>query len=74
MPFNDNRIFLHDMDLEDMWLIVVVMNLLKTKYGERVISRNSPVGWTPRSCDLTSLDYLLRGYVKSGLWQQASGD
>ncbi|GFX96653.1 uncharacterized protein TNCV_244401 [Trichonephila clavipes] len=24
-----------------------------------------PVNWPPRSCDLTPLDYFLRGYVKS---------
>ena len=41
------------------------INLLETKFGERVISRNGPVGWPPRSCDLTPLDYLLWGYVKS---------
>ena len=41
------------------------INLLETKLGERVISRNGPVGWPARSCDLTPLDYYLWGYVKS---------
>ena len=55
LPFNDNRI-LNDMDLEDMWFqqhgatrhtANVTINLLETKFG------NGPVGWPPRSCDLT---------------------
>ena len=32
--------------------------------GERVISRNGPVGWQPRSCDLTPLDHIPWSYVK----------
>ncbi|GFS62523.1 uncharacterized protein TNCV_1263021 [Trichonephila clavipes] len=34
-------------------------------FGDRLISRFGPVNWPPRSCDLTSLDYFLWGYVKS---------
>ena len=41
----------------------VKINLLETKFGGRVISRNGPVGWPPRSCDLTPLDYFLWSYV-----------
>ena len=40
----------------------VTINLLETKFGERVIGA---VGWPLRSCDLTPLDYFLWGYVKS---------
>ncbi|GFU12987.1 putative LOC100569746 [Trichonephila clavipes] len=39
--------------------------LLKDTFGDRLISRFGPVNWPPRSCDLTSLDYFLWGYVKS---------
>ncbi|GFU71609.1 transposable element Tc3 transposase [Trichonephila clavipes] len=39
------------------------IDLLKDTFGDRLISR--PVNWPPRSCDLTPLDYFLRGYVKS---------
>ena len=28
----------------------------------------SPVGWPPRSCDLTPLDYFLWGYVKATVY------
>ena len=65
---------LDDMDLEDMWFqqdavtsptANVTINLLETKFEERVISRNGPVGWPPRPCDLTPLDYFLLAYVKS---------
>ena len=63
-----------DMDLEDMWFqqngatshtANVTINLLQTKFGECVISRNGPVGWPARWCDLTPLDYFLQSYVKS---------
>ena len=41
------------------------IDLLKGKFGERVISRNGPVEWLPRSCDLTPLDFFLWGHIKS---------
>ena len=34
------------------------IDLLKSKFDERVISRNGPVNWPPCSCDLTALDFL----------------
>ncbi|GFY03434.1 uncharacterized protein TNCV_3131921 [Trichonephila clavipes] len=40
-------------------------DLLKDTFGDRLISRFGPVNWSPRSCDLTPLDYFLWGYVKS---------
>jgi len=43
----------------------VTMDLLKTKFGLQVISRNDPVNWPPLSCDLTPLDYFLWVNVKS---------
>ena len=43
----------------------VTIDLLKDKFGERVISRNGPVKWLPRSCDLTPLDFFLWGHIKS---------
>ncbi|GFY74769.1 putative DD41D transposase [Trichonephila inaurata madagascariensis] len=62
------------MDLDSMWFqqdgatshtAHVTIDLLKNKFDERVISRNGPVDWPPRSCDLTPLDFFLWGYVKS---------
>ena len=41
------------------------IDLLKKNFHEQIISRNGPVNWPPRSCDLTLLDYFLWGYVKS---------
>ncbi|GFW62437.1 uncharacterized protein TNCV_291111 [Trichonephila clavipes] len=38
--------------------------LLKDTSGDRLISRFGPVNCPPRSCDLTPLDYFLRGFVK----------
>lgn len=43
----------------------VTIDLLMETFGERIISRNGPVNWPPRSCDLTPLDFFLWGYVKS---------
>lgn len=65
---------LHGLDINDMWFqqdgatshtAGVTIDLLQSKFGERVISRNGPVEWPPRSCDLTPLDFFLWGYVKS---------
>ena len=44
---------------------LVTIDLLKGKFGERVISRNGPVEWPPRSCDLTPLDFFLWAHIKS---------
>ena len=44
---------------------IVTINLLKDTFGERLISRNGPINWPPRSCDLTPPDFFLWGYVKS---------
>ncbi|GFU82637.1 putative transposable element [Trichonephila clavipes] len=41
------------------------IDLLKDTFGDRLISRFGLVNWPPRSCDLTSLDYFLWGYVNS---------
>ncbi|GFT58875.1 transposable element Tc3 transposase [Trichonephila clavipes] len=41
------------------------IDLLKDPLGDRLISRFGPVNWSPRSCDLTPLDYFLWDYVKS---------
>ncbi|GFV04455.1 putative DD41D transposase [Trichonephila clavipes] len=41
------------------------IDLLKDTFDDRLISRFRPVNWSPRSCDLTPLDYFLWGYVKS---------
>ncbi|GFW12212.1 putative transposable element [Trichonephila clavipes] len=41
------------------------IDLLKDTFGDRLISRFGPVNWPPRSCDLTTLNYFLWGYVKS---------
>ena len=43
----------------------VTINLLETKFGERVIGA---VGWPLRSCDLTPLDYFLWGCVQSMIY------
>ena len=65
---------LQGMDLDDMWFqqdgatchtAHSTIDLLKSEFGERVISRNGPVDWPPRSCDLTPLDYFLWSHIKS---------
>ena len=64
---------LDELDIKCMWFqqdgdtnhtARVTMDLLKGKFGERVISRNGPVEWLPRSYDLTPLDFFLWGHIK----------
>ena len=59
-------------DMEDIWFqqdettchtANVTINLLRTVYESRIISRNSDVNWPPRNCDQTPLDYFLWGAV-----------
>lgn len=65
---------LEGMDITNMWFqqdgatshtAHVTMDLLQQQFGQRVISRNGPVDWPPRSCDLTPLDFFLWGHIKS---------
>ena len=44
------------------------VNLLRSKFQGRIISRNCEVNWPPRSCNLTHLDYFLWGYMKSTVY------
>ena len=65
---------LDELVINDMWFqqdgatshtARVTIDLLEGKFSERVISRNGPVEWPPRSCDLTPLDFFLWGHIKS---------
>ena len=40
-------------------------DLLKSRFNGRLITKFDPVEWPHCSCDLTTLDYFLLGYVKS---------
>ena len=42
----------------------VTIDLLRTVFENRIISRNSDVNCPPWSCDLTPLDYFLWGAVE----------
>ncbi|CAK9806570.1 hypothetical protein ANTPLA_LOCUS4939 [Anthophora plagiata] len=44
------------------------ITLLRSKFNGRLISRNGDVNWPPRSCDLTSSDFFLWGYLKSKVY------
>ena len=50
----------------------VTIDLLKSKFGESVISRNGRVEWPPRSYDLTPLDLFLWGHIKSLVYANKS--
>ncbi|GFV64116.1 putative transposable element [Trichonephila clavipes] len=61
---------LNNHDVQELWLkqdgatchtARATIDLLKDKFGDRLISRFGPVNWPPRSCDLTPLDYSLWG-------------
>ena len=40
------------------------LDVLRTVFEDRIISRRANVVWPSRSCDLTQLDYYLQGAVK----------
>ena len=40
------------------------IDVLRPVFEDRIISRRADVVWSPRSCDLTPLDYYLWGAVK----------
>lgn len=44
------------------------MAVLIERFGEQLISCFGPVNWPPTSCDITSLDFFFRGYVKSKVY------
>jgi hypothetical protein len=46
-----------------------VQLLLRTVFGERIISNNGPVPWPARSPDLTPPDFYLWGYVKNEVYE-----
>ena len=65
---------IQELDLHDVWCqqngatchsARVTMELLRGELCEHYISCSGPVNWSPRSCDLTPLDYCLWGYVKA---------
>ncbi|GFV56365.1 putative DD41D transposase [Trichonephila clavipes] len=65
---------LNNHDVQELWFqqdgatchtARATIDLLKDTFGDRLISRFGPVNWPPRSCDLTTLDYFVWGYVKS---------
>jgi len=64
-------------DLNDIWfqqdgatchIACETMDLLRGQFGEQLISRFGPINWPPRSCDITSLDFFVWGYVKSKVY------
>ena len=61
-------------DMDDIWFqqdrptchtANVTIDLLRTVFENRIISRNSDVNCLSRSCDLTPLDYILAGAVEN---------
>ncbi|GFV56620.1 putative transposable element [Trichonephila clavipes] len=64
---------LNNQDVQELWFqqdgvtghtARATIDLLRDTFGDRLFSRFGPVNWSPRSCDLTPLDYFLWGYVK----------
>lgn len=51
-----------------------VLDCLKKKFGERLISRRTDFVWPPRSPDLTPCDFFLWGYLKSKVYTTPVND
>ena len=47
------------------------LQLLQTKFGDRIISRRTQQPWPPRSPDLSACDFFLWGYLKSKVYVNA---
>uniref|UniRef100_A0A0N5C9I2 DUF4817 domain-containing protein n=1 Tax=Strongyloides papillosus TaxID=174720 RepID=A0A0N5C9I2_STREA len=45
------------------------INLLKTIFSNRIISRNSEISWPLRSPDLSAVDFFLWGYLKERVYK-----
>ena len=48
-----------------------ILDVLRTVFEDRIISRKADVVWSPRSCDLTRLNYYLWCAVKDKCYEQA---
>lgn len=47
-----------------------IRNFLGETFPNRWIGRDGPVPWPPRSTYIKSLDLLLRGYIKDGVYPE----
>ena len=45
------------------------IRLLSSKFSSCSISRNGTIAWPPRSCDLTSLDIFVWGYIEDKVYE-----
>ena len=68
---------LQDIDVGDVYFqqdsamchtSVGTIGLMRKKFLDQVIYRNGDYNWSPRSCDLTPLDFFLWGYVKDKVY------
>jgi len=65
------------MDTDNMWFQQegatyhtshATMDILHERFEGMVISRGGDVNWSPRSCNLTPLDFFLWGRLKSQVY------
>lgn len=50
------------------------MTVLKSMFGNRLISRTASLAWPPRSPDLSVCDFFLWGYLKSRVYETKPKD
>ena len=48
------------------------LDVLRSVFEDRIISRRADIVWPPRNCDLTPLDYYLWGAVKDKCYADKS--
>jgi len=44
---------------------IIFREYLNQTFGHKWMGKYGPIQWPPRSLDVTSLDYFLRGYLKT---------
>lgn len=46
-----------------------VKNLLRSTFGDKLISNGGPISWPARSPDITPMDFFLWGHVKNEIFK-----
>ena len=49
---------------------IEVKSVIKKTFGDRVISRGFPISWPARSPDISPVDFIFWGYVKSKVYTE----
>lgn len=69
VPLQTRRNMIYQHDGAPAHSTTRVINWLQEKYHHKVIGRNAPISWPPRSPDLTPMDFYLWGHFKEIVYE-----